>query len=526
VPASRPSSQTKAKEKIMKLAMFTFIAIALLTLLTVPIGMAARNNSSSDRGHKHHQYKLVDVGTLGGPASYYSEQGVGSQILNNQGTVAGYGDTSAQDPYFPNCFDEDCYLAHSFRWQNSVLTDLGALGGVNNSGISAINAGGWISGLSENGVTDPVLNIPAAHAVLWRDRQTIDLGTLGGYQSNASYVNDWGEVVGFSTLNTIPDPYSFLGTSFHTFIWQNGHMRDLGTLGGPDAGPSQGGINQRFGLVAGASYINSIPNGTTGVPTQDPFLWDNGTMTDLGTLGGTIGFAAVANNRGEVAGQSNLAGDLTFHPFLWDHRNITDLGTLGGDNGTANWLNDAGEVVGRADRTGSQTFGAFLWKRGIMTDLGEVGSDPCSNARAINSSEQIVGSSSDCTNPLHAFLWEQGGPMVDLNTLVRSNSGFQVLIAYNINERGEIAGTGVPAGCQPADIDTCGHVFLMIPCDQGHRGECEDDSMIEAEISQDSSPRVRHPMTTKRGSESLDSVESLRNRGTYHLPSQSTAPSK
>jgi len=51
-------------------------------------------------------------------------------------------------------------------------------------------------------------------------------------------VNDGGEVVGISTINTIPDPFSFLDGSIHAFIWRNGLMRDLGTLGGPDAFPS------------------------------------------------------------------------------------------------------------------------------------------------------------------------------------------------------------------------------------------------------------------------------------------------
>ena len=355
-----------------------------------------------------------------------------------------------------------------------------------------------------------------------------DIGTLGqpGYLSGANYVNDSGQIVGQSTINTDPDPYSFLGTSFHTFLWQNGVIRDIGTLGGPDAGPSQGGINQRHDLIAGSSYINSIPNPGTGIPTQDPFLWQNGVMTDLGSLGGTIGGAQVANNRGQVIGGSNLAGDVISHAFFWDRGVMTDLGTLGGDNVTAYWLNDAGEVVGYADTATSGISHAFLWKQGTIRDLGQVGTDPCSKARAINSQEQIVGSGSDCVgHPLHAFLSENGGPLVDVNTLVSPPSTFTALIGYNINERGEIAGTGVPAGCDR--VDTCGHVFLMIPCDENHPGECRDYSMIETPDTETIAKKPVLPPNFKPGPKStvprLDSWSNgfgHRNR----LPGQPAAP--
>jgi probable HAF family extracellular repeat protein len=72
-------------------------------------------------------------------------------------------------------------------------------------------------------------------------------------------------------------------------------------------------------------------------------------MRDLGTLGGTIGFANWLSNAGDVAGVSDLAGDQTNHPFLWNGSKMIDLGTLGGANGSANWVNDAGAVAGSAD---------------------------------------------------------------------------------------------------------------------------------------------------------------------------------
>lgn len=92
-----------------------------------------------------------------------------------------------------------------------------------------------------------------------------------------------------STINTDPDPFSFLGAPTHTFIWKDGEKVDLGTLGGPDAFVAAGCVNQRQGLVVGRSLTSSIPDPIAGSPPQDPFLWENGTMLDLGSLGGNFG---------------------------------------------------------------------------------------------------------------------------------------------------------------------------------------------------------------------------------------------
>jgi probable HAF family extracellular repeat protein len=476
--------------KFAKLMCIT--AMALLVTLAIPGSLAAQEHPT-----KHHQYQFVDMGTLGGPASY--PYGSGEQPINNRGMFAGYADTSTPDPFAPNCYNLDCFVSHTFRWQDGVLTDLGAI--ADSSSIIAINDRGWIAGNSQNGLIDPLTGGPESVAVLWEGNRLMNLGTLeGGYESFAMFLNDPGQVVGFAQ-NLISDP--FFGTQVRTFLWdQHKGMQDLGTLGGPDS-PAFGNVTiNESGQVAGSSFTNSIVNPVTGFPTTEPFLWEKATgMKSLGTLGGTFGAPFFMNNRGQVVGNSNLAGDLTFHPFLWDKtKGITDLRTLGGDNGTVDQINEAGDVVGKADLPGSQTHDGFLWRKGTMTDLGTLPGDPCSRANWINEQRQIVGNSSDCTNPFHAILWEDGGPAIDLNTLIPPNSSLQLTNAYDINDRGEIAGAGLPPGCQPVDVGICGHAFFLIPCGHGHayEKECEDNPANSAPVTWSPALMPRSPVSNER----------------------------
>jgi probable HAF family extracellular repeat protein len=443
-------------------------AVCLCTALALQLSA----QDSSQPKVKHHKYKLVDLGTFGGPRSNIAAYGNGSPYINGKGNVVAIAMTRV--PIHSNsndlvCFPPDTNILHALRWQKTTnkVTDLGALSPARKNCSSAVatNDAGEITGISENGVIDPLIGVTEIRAVLWKHGKITDLGTLGGNASGAGSINNDGQVVGFA-LNTIPDPFSFYGLGFQNstnstqtraVLWQKGKMQDLGTLGGPDAFANF--IND-YGQITGVSYTSSM--------SVDPFVfvWKNRKMTDLGGFGGTSGNPLALNNKGQVAGLSNLAGDASAHPFFWNGKKLKDLGTFGGSSGSANSLNDAGDVVGVANLTGDQIRHAFLWKHGAKKkiDLGTLGFN--SAAFGINSQRQVIGASRVNSTTVHAFLWEQG-EIVDLNDLVNPKSDAQLIEPDAISDSGEIAANGLPKGCND---ESCEHAYVLVP-----GGNCDDD---------------------------------------------------
>jgi probable HAF family extracellular repeat protein len=464
--------------------------IAIFTLfaaLAMPLGLAAQEEAAQAKKAQHHHYKLIDLGTFGGPQAYlpnlFLYDGFQIRVLDNSGVVIGEADSPQPDP-FPNFCFTDCFVSHTFRAEEGgELTDLGALPGGGSSAPFWMSRSGLIAGISQNGQTDPLVpGFPELRAVLWQNGGITDLGTLqGGYESWANAVNNKGEVAGMFT-NTTPEPNSMFGLGYQTraFFWQDGVMQDLGTLGGTDAWAFL--INDR-GQVVGWSYLSSVQNqGCWGAfPTINiatgSFVWDkeNG-MRNLGSLGGMCTTAMAINSRGQIAGISTFEGETAAHAFLWDG-SIHDLGgSFGGSSSQAFGINEAGEVVGFATLPGDNTWHAALWSGiGNITDLGVIGGNfPCSSAHSINAKGQVVGEAQDCPAfTFHSFLWEHGS-IFDLNDLIPP-SPLVLASAQTINDRGEIAGTAFDASFN-------GHAFLLIPCDDDHPGvEGCDYSMVDAE---------------------------------------------
>jgi len=437
------------------------ITICLCVVLILTSQVAAQ--TVPQHHPKHQQYKLYDVGTFGGPNSYGSYQAIS---LTTAGAT-GAADTSISDPFDPYCF-LDCFVSHAFLWRYGHVTDLGALPG-NNGGNSsfgfAINNFGLVVGISENGSTDPATGYPSTSPVAWLGGHIMNLGGFGGTQGAAFMVNDFGRIVGAST-NTIKDRYAggfnfqFPSTTqVRTFVWELGWMRDIGTLGGPDAAPI---TMSQSGLVIGQSYINYTSQPDTGYPIADPFLWDGRRMIDLGSLGGVGGVPEWVNNSGQVAGYSLIPSTGRVHAFLWERGQMTDMGTLyPGSASGAMWINEAGVM------TGFDAPYAVIWKQGKRTILGSLpGYDVWATGVSINNSNQVVGYAfSDDWFSTVGFLWENGD-MVDLNALVQPPSDITVTEPLQIDDRGEIISYA-------ADAEGNVRVVVLVPngdCDWG----CEE----------------------------------------------------
>ena len=310
-----------------------------------------------------------------------------------------------------------------------TITNVGTLSGASASYGEGINNAGTVVGYS-GGVTT------AYHAFSWQSGTTpTDLGTLLG-PSSESYgyaINKAGQVVATSDATVTSNGSDMVG-GFRGMVVQNGTRTALGSLGGRDSDAY--GINDA-GQVVGSSFTSW--SGTT--PTH-AFLWQAGTMKDLGTLaGGTNSSAVAISSLGQAVGYSqNAAGN--DRAAVWSGSTITDLGTLGGASSRAFDVNNGGATVGWAtDATGTQR--AFVDDAAGMRSLGSLGT--ASVAYSVNDSGLVVGDFTSTAGQSRAFVYA-GGTTQDLNALILPTSGWVLTDARGVNDAGQIVGTGTYDG--------------------------------------------------------------------------------
>jgi probable HAF family extracellular repeat protein len=154
------------------------------------------------------------------------------------------------------------------------------------------------------------------------------------------------------------------------------------------------------------------------------------------------------------------------HALLWQNGTVTNLGSLGGAFGNqAHGINNRGQVVGASDLAGDTVFHGFVWSQSTgMQDIAPLPGDTYSYALAINDAGVVTGLSIDSSfTVLRAFMVVNGVP-TDLNTLIPANSPLQLQTACSINSSGEIV--GLAAEKSTGDF----HGYLAIPVASASRG--------------------------------------------------------
>jgi probable HAF family extracellular repeat protein len=191
-------------------------------------------------------------------------------------------------------------------------------------------------------------------------------------------------------------------------------------------------------------------------------------VTNLASLGGTVGAGNSINNRGWLAGTSNLPGDQVQHAAVWRNGSLTDLGTLGGPNSGVLWpvKNDRGIISGISQTAqpdplgerwscsaffpaptavGHQCLG-FRWEDGVMTPLPTLGGTN-GFATGTNSGSETVGWAENtvhdptCVAPqvlqFRAVIWGPApGEIRELPPL----PGDTASAATALNDRGQVVG--------------------------------------------------------------------------------------
>ena len=260
------------------------------------------------------------------------------------------------------------------------------------------------------------------HAALWDRRgRLVDLGTLpGGTYSEAYAINDAGQVVGWSM--TDQSTCTAFDGCWHAFLWENGTMTDLGGLD-PRFQSYAYSINNS-GQIAGASATADYPFSYWRAVT-----WLRGELVELGLPeSATDALALGINARGTAVGTAYVNGRNV--PILWSQGTMIQLPLPAGTSGEARKINDRGQAVGRSGANQ-----ALLWDDGELTILPNPAGTVLSEAYDINNQGVIVGDSRTNNASVRAFRWVDGSP-----SALPLAAGWTESNARGVNARGDVAG--------------------------------------------------------------------------------------
>jgi 6-phosphogluconolactonase len=228
--------------------------------------------------------------------------------VNDNGAVIGNA------VFYPNAGE---YFAQGFVSTATTSVTL-ALGNV--SAVYGINDKGQVVGQSYTTPGSPFQTPPQAFLVNPPNDSAVDLDTVNGRQSAALAINNAGQITGsLSTGICVPPidaPPGCQGNT-HAFVDFGSGLLDIGTLGGVN---SEGTGIDNLGIVVG---ISATASGASHL-----FSYFQGHMYDLGTAAGVSFGNAIVNDLGEILAISGSPGGLGVS-YLWRNNVFYKLSFVG-----------------------------------------------------------------------------------------------------------------------------------------------------------------------------------------------------
>jgi cysteine-rich repeat protein/probable HAF family extracellular repeat protein len=290
-------------------------------------------------------YKVTDLGSWG---TYPHGRATG---LNNVGQVVG-------------CLEGEPGESRAVVWLPTPdlglaagLNELGALASDTESCALDINNVGQIVGFSGDTATRPFL---------WEGGVMLELDTPPdvGDVAHACAVNDLGQVAGSMAFTWVDELLLWLPEAAY------GLPAGLNNLTG-ELGPGQHFCNaadiNNSGEIVGCTRTDVWPMCYAKIWLPAPAHGLAAGFNDVGTLNAALAI----NDAGRMAGENDPGPTQVSHAFAWQNGTETDLGTLGGEWSSATGIDSSGTVVGWAHDLGSAER-AFLWDGNVMVDLNDL----------------------------------------------------------------------------------------------------------------------------------------------------------
>jgi hypothetical protein len=318
------------------------------------------------------------------------------QSISKNGNVSGYDVSGNPGNYDPEYLDgvRPELLIRGNMWSATSLNGLSA--GATCVSFAGLGVGWSWSAAAKNGVS-------YLHAVVFRQGKAYDLFTGQRKNSYAFGDDDKGEIGGIWT-----DMSSTADQTNRTFFFCHGHAKDIGSLGG--AGTTGIAMN-RSGIIVGEANLPAVDDigrsGTPVLPIEHPFIWDNGSMTDIDHASRTVsGEGLAVSDNGTVVYSQDLllASHYPSSLYLWKHNRSTlalrffnNKKLIGNVYFAPYGVNDDAVIVGNAfvrKEHKSYEFAACCVNGMVYNLNSQIGNSAkwtLKTATAINDRGQIVG---------------------------------------------------------------------------------------------------------------------------------------